>query len=935
MEIINFKYENLTCCSVDLSWNINSSSNMKSNYKLYQKEKEKSFRFNIYEGQNTKFNVHNLKANTTYTFELIAKNEKQNCKKTVEITTKNSPPCIISKNSLNIANGGPSTNSDEIKDFVKDMIYNCGKFIYEQNDECFIKANFDGIIIKVAHNKYKDKDIYYISFDIDKEFIGIFIYNYFENCKKNVNLPYYFIFKKLPTYFIFDLIEKGAVILTGKRFGGNIASSFALSILKYGQNFGNAFIEQEKKHIGVITFGSSSFIYDGYFALQSLEFIDYFYNIKEEYDFIPQIIDFMDKYDNKQILKQIVLEDNVNNENINILNEYIKTTFNENNIKYHIDNFKKIPFGNFLNIQKKNEDLSLIKIDESRFYHFFYKKIEQCSYKFPTKNFIYQNIRSNNSFSKKDLEYFLNENTLEENVKVIRREGEEIEKKKYSGVNEFFNKIGDFNFLKTDVIKKVKGIVKIKLNDKITSDCIEKITMNNNKINKMKDCIFYENKDEVKVFVDDLNENIVDINITNCFGGKINVKKIINIHGSSKTRKMLKDNIEKLFLMPFFKLIEIIYISKFSDKEQNKRYIDLKKLNFGENFENIKILKPFENQIKIIDKLLYLTRPDLLAEKESLFFKEYLEKKDDDILLDKKICEYYEVAKIAADEIKCKINVVEKNSLASSIFKNNNTGIKKNNKKLFMTKNIKFESDDFLSANLNDKYIKKFLLSETIVEILKEIEKILKKQKNYLNDEKFEIYLIDNIGKIYNYFIEANIEFIRLIILITLEGGDYIKFKEFKMTIWEFLLMNMKCECDEPKIKKIIYSRPLEEEIEIEIFNLIKKKNTEKIMTTGIDIDKDFSKYSENSIYGIEYYESFLKLLTNNYSDKPEDIEVLIYNNLKKENNERKYILKGIKDNINEFLNDEESKKGFIALLHQSFYIGNLRNDIVRIYLFI
>ena len=584
-----------------------------------------------------------------------------------------------------------------------------------------------------------------------------------------------------------------------------------------------------------------------------------------------------------------------------------------------------------MNIKKKNEDLSLIKIDESRFYHFFYKKIEQCSYKFPTKNFIYQNIRSNNSFSKKDLEYFLNENTLEENVKVIRREGEEIEKKKYSGVNEFFNKIGDFNFLKTDVIKKVKGIVKIKLNDKITSDCIEKITMNNNKINKMKDCIFYENKDEVKVFVDDLNENIVDINITNCFGGKINVKKIINIHGSSKTRKMLKDNIEKFFLMPFFKLIEIIYISKFSDNEQNKSYQKLKENNFGKNFENIKILKPFENQIKIIDKLLYLTRPDLLAEKESLFFKEYLEKKDDDILLDKKICEYYEVAKIAADEIKCKINVVEKNSLASSIFENNNNKFK-NNKKLFMTEGINFESDDFLSENLNDKYIKKFLLSETIVEILKEIEKILKKQKNHSNDEKFEIYLIDNIGKIYNYFIETNIEFIRLIILITLEGGDYIKFKEFEES---FCVAFSRFFCGSMNKKQFIHSRPLEEEIEIEIFNLINKKNTEKIMTTGVDVDNDFSKYSENSIYGIEYYESFLKLLTNNYSDKPEDIEVLIYNNLKKENNERKYILKGIKDNINEFLNDEESKKGFIALLHQSFYIGNLRNDIVRIYLFI
>ena len=34
---------------------------------------------------------------------------------------------------------------------------------------------------------------------------------------------------------------------------------------------------------------------------------------------------------------------------------------------------------------------------------------------------------------------------------------------------------------------------------------------------------------------------------------------------------------------------------------------------------------------------------------------------------------------------------------------------------------------------------------------------------------------------------------------------------------------------------------------------------------------------------------------------------------------------------MNEFINDEESKKGFMALLRQSFLIGKLRNEVVRI----
>ena len=66
--------------------------------------------------------------------------------------------------------------------------------------------------------------------------------------------------------------------------------------------------------------------------------------------------------------------------------------------------------------------------------------------------------------------------------------------------------------------------------------------------------------------------------------------------------------------------------------------------------------------------------------------------------------------------------------------------------------------------------------------------------------------------------------------------------------------------------------------------------------------------------------------------DYSEDIEISIYKNLKPQNKERNYILEGNKDIMKEFLYDKENKKGFSALLHQSFYIGNLRNEIVRLY---
>ena len=70
------------------------------------------------------------------------------------------------------------------------------------------------------------------------------------------------------------------------------------------------------------------------------------------------------------------------------------------------------------------------------------------------------------------------------------------------------------------------------------------------------------------IFLENLDENISEIKMTNYFDGIIKVKSILNIHGSSKTVKMIKANIEKLFIIPFFKQIEIIFISKFRIKEK-------------------------------------------------------------------------------------------------------------------------------------------------------------------------------------------------------------------------------------------------------------------------------------------------------------------------------------------------------------------------------
>ena len=60
-----------------------------------------------------------------------------------------------------------------------------------------------------------------------------------------------------------------------------------------------------------------------------------------------------------------------------------------------------------------------------------------------------------------------------------------------------------------------------------------------------------------------------------------------------------------------------------------------------------------------------------------------------------------------------------------------------------------------------------------------------------------------------------------------------------------------------------------------------------------------------------------------------EDIEISIYDNLKEENNLKENNFSTILDMIDNCISDEDSKKGFLALLKQSFLLGKLRNYIV------
>ena len=220
-------------------------------------------------------------------------------------------------------------------------------------------------------------------------------------------------------------------------------------------------------------------------------------------------------------------------------------------------------------------------------------------------------------------------------------------------------------------------------------------------------------------------------------------------------------------------------------------------------------------------------------------------------------------------------------------------------------------------------------------------------------------YLSTKIGKFFNEEIIPNIYFILTIILSSIESCDEIKFKRY--IDWEKINMFKYFFCFAfPKYTRFIslskyyqkrakYERDFEkkyskEEIEeINMKKLFYKTKTKNIVNSNINSIKDnefiyqknkisdFITCSENKKIGKEYYNKFLEILNNYSNDFQEDIEISIYDNLKETNKNSEKNLFTIKEIMNDFIIDVESKNGFLSLVRQSYLMGKLRTELVRI----
>ena len=956
-----FYADKISCFSLELYWKKDNKSKDVS-YEIYQREGEDNsitnfFNFKeIYEGPDLNCKVTGLKSNQTYTFKLKKiKSGKSEKEISTTVTTLICPKAILSEKSIEIANKKEIIKyNNDLSDHQKKLIKICSKLNFEENNTNVIKGDFNGIIIKLSYEK--QSGIYFISFDLSYNYYTEFLNQYLEERKNNLLIPCYFIIQKLPTILILSLLEKSPVIFTGKRMGGVIASSLAFYILYitnmlkfWNINCGNAFFKREKKCLGVVTFGSPCFLKDINAAIDMKNLSYYFYHIKDENDFIPEIIDFIDfeKISEKIISYDILNKNELDNNEIKFLDKFWKSLgYSKKNIIKKIQNY---PFGYYYKMDSSN--FSLNPIDEYSFEEFYYNRIFNTPFKLSNlKNYenLYSSLKSN--FNKETLLYLENKNFELETIKIIRRK---TKSENIKGIIKFKLIKFDNDAISPDIIKEIK----------LYSSDNEEFTINNNDI-------YYDNEEDVTAYIDNLNANINKIIINNYFKGEIKADFILNIQGSGPTREMLENNIEKLFLIPFFKLFEIFYIS-LKDKD---KYKELKNKYFGENFNNLIILELFEEQIQILNELLFLTRPDIIGKFEKEFIQEYtknLTKEEQKNNFKSLIKEYYKEAKKLQKSLDINCLNSQKDSIAEkcSFPENKN---KKEEHKLFMCKNEQLENENFISEKFDDTYIKNFFVKKLIIEALKRIEKDIFENLNDLNgSEECKNYLNNNISKYYQLNIIPNIYFVLTLILSSIESGDYIKFKHksdwkknfrdlFNFRVW--YMKDFEKDYTKDKIERI------------NVKNLFTKKKTKDIIKTveisddekgifdnryiplphnvimgficmskeisGKIVDNklyDFSRCSEKCKFGKEYYEKFLELLNNYSNDFPEDIETSIYDNLKEVNiYTKKENFLNIKDMMEDLIWDVESKKGFLALLKQSYLLGKLRNSIVRknIYLY-
>ena len=208
----NFEGKNITCCSAELYWENNDKEKDEDDsleYEVLQREKGYNY-VEIYYGKGKYYEAINLNPNRIYIFKLNVKIDGERIfKKKINALTLNSPKAILSINTFKNANKEKIEYNYTLSESEKNIITNCYKLIFAENNDDIIIGNFSGIEIKITYTIENNINLCYISFDIKQP-------NHFENLfnefikesENNLLTPFYFVLEKLPTILIFNLLDK-------------------------------------------------------------------------------------------------------------------------------------------------------------------------------------------------------------------------------------------------------------------------------------------------------------------------------------------------------------------------------------------------------------------------------------------------------------------------------------------------------------------------------------------------------------------------------------------------------------------------------------------------------------------------------------------------------------------------------------------------------
>ena len=808
------RVKSVTCWDATIEWDqVNNES------VIYRVQQTKPQKADIYVGNDSECIIP-LNHSTEYTLRIsYSINKKEENEKTigeVKFKTPEPPFAVLSH--------------VPVTEMTQSIMKSCAGAVFpkpqsrsaDDKQQC-LSAQFGPFTINIFQDTLKEDKFFMLNFSAGADSRSV---EAIQDAIKDENkFDYMWCLKfipDMPMYLILELLKEGPVFLTGKGIGGTMAATVGYILLTSCSSTGfhviNAWEELVPGALGVCGFGSPAFS-SGRVAgiLLKLGYLKYFYNIITEGDIVPV---FFDSLNSDNVSKQSALinkscscEIYSSPKSYNQANEHLKDWKKEKGLVNHRFAFNKVQFGTVMFL---NRSLELSVSKDFVFHQMYFENYRQLSDEAnPLKLYNKFGNKITDKLVSETVSSLTNNSTSVKSIKLVSRVSKN-----------------------TDGERLQSKVFRCELPKHMTSDTIGKVFFIT-KDGKEVPCdkVIFNDANTICCMIDNTSIHFDKIELRNKFGGKDTCEKIVNIRGEGESDVLIKEEVERIFSLVFFKLIRIMSsvfekIGEDSDDESDEsgpeEELDDRKVAVSAKsaFEETKdkaldeikkfeksglneFLKSFNQEIGLLDKLFSCTRPDLLATNENIhlsntkaLFKEYTEEGYDittrNVNVRELIARYYEAAKGVQEDKKINLSEVkaDRRSFASDAgFPVNMKGVKCEGTKLFVC-----DTSEDLKSIFNDKAsLSKDFAGFTIVNQLCEMISGFKRlissnfkvpdfrdKRNYeeftkrILSKSFDLFIKEKIGELYKGLVLPPVFCLTLFITSSFEGMDQLKFFTMK-----------------------------------------------------------------------------------------------------------------------------------------------------------